>query len=116
MRQHDEGMAAAVNEVRLQGRVSGAPEERVLPSGDRLWVFRVVVPREAPRGRQRVDTVDCAAWTPRVRRSVSAWRDGDVVQLSGSLRRRFYRAGGATASRVEVETLRARLIRRAASA
>ena len=35
----------AVNEVRLVGRVSQTPEERVLPSGDVLWTFRVVVPR-----------------------------------------------------------------------
>ena len=35
----------AVNEVRLVGRVSQTPEERVLPSGDVLWTFRVVVPQ-----------------------------------------------------------------------
>ena len=104
------------NEVRLDGRISGEPEERELPSGDRMWVFRVVVPRDQPRGRQTVDVVDCTAWDGRTRRTVSRWRDGDQVEVSGALRRRFFRSGGATASRVEVEVRSARLIRRAASA
>lgn len=109
----DEG--AGANEVRLVGRVSGSPEEKVLPSGDRLWSFRVVVARAAPRGRQTVDALECVAWSSRVRRSVATWRDGDVVELSGALRRRFYRAGAATVSRVEVEATRTRIIRRAAT-
>ena len=109
-----EGLPA--NEVRLVGRVSGQPEERVLPSGDRLVNFRVVVVRDQPRGRQTVDALECVAWSARSRRSVSRWGHGDVVELSGSLRRRFYRAGATTVSRVEVETSRARLIRRAATA
>ena len=104
------------NEVRLDGRVSGDPEERELPSGDRMWVFRVVVPRDVPRGRQTVDVVDCTAWEGRARRTVSRWRDGDQVHVGGALRRRFFRTAGATASRVEVEVRTARLIRRAASA
>lgn len=105
------------NEVRLTGRVSGTPQEKVLPSGDRLWTFRVVVSRSEPRaGRQRVDALECVAWQPRVQRSVAAWAEGDTVAVEGSMRRRFYRAGGATVSRVEVEAVRGRLIRRAATA
>lgn len=104
------------NEVRLVGRLSVAPQERVLPSGDTLWTFRVVVDR--PRGgasRQTVDTLECAAWSPRARRSVGRWSAGDVVEVSGALRRRFFRTGAGAASRVEVEMTRGRLIRRAAS-
>ena len=108
----------AVNEVRLVGRVSAAPEERVLPSGDTVWTFRVVIPRSAEnRGnaRQVVDALDCAVWAGRVRRSVATWAVDDVVEVTGSVRRRFFRAGGAAASRFEVEVSRGRLIRRAAS-
>ena len=39
----------------------------------------------------------------------------DVVDVSGALRRRFFRAGTATVSRVEVELARGRIIRRAGS-
>jgi len=116
MRSRIEDQTGCANEVRLVGRVSGTPVERELPSGDRMWTFRVVVPRSSPRGRQTVDALECVAWTPRTRRSVASWQDGDVVELSGALRRRFYRAGAATVSRVEVEASRGRIIRRAESA
>ena len=107
---------AAVNEVRLVGRISSAPEERVLPSGDAVWTFRIVVSRaETGRSRQSVDALECAVWAGRVRRSVTTWGAGDVVEVTGAMRRRFYRAGGAVASRVEVEVAGGRLIRRAAS-
>lgn len=104
------------NQVQLCGRVSGAPEERQMPSGDRMWSFRLVVPRTRPRGRQTVDVLDCAAWSARTRRTVAGWSDGDQVEVSGELRRRFFRSGGGTASRVEVEVTSARIIRRAATA
>ena len=107
----------AVNEVRLVGRVSQTPEERVLPSGDVLWTFRVVVPRATVRNgsRQAVDALDCAVWGGRVRRSVASWVEGDLVEVTGAVRKRFFRAGGAAASRVEIEVSGGRLIRRAAS-
>jgi single-strand DNA-binding protein len=103
------------NEVRLVGRVSQAPAERVLPSGDALWTFRVVVgrPAAAVRPRQSVDALECVAWSARARRSVSSWSEDDVVEVSGALRRRFFRAGGSVASRVEVEMTSGRVIRRA---
>ena len=107
----------AVNEIRLVGRVSQEPEERVLPSGDAVWTFRLVIPRPTPPGgRRQVDALDCAAWSPRARRSVAAWAADDVVEVTGAVRRRFFRTGGAAASRVEVEMAGGRLIRRAASA
>lgn len=104
-----------VNEVRLVGRVSQAPEERVLPSGDVLWTCRVVVPRPASSGRVTVDAIECAAWSPRARRSVASWQPDDVVEVSGAVRRRFFRAAGGPASRVEVEIARGKVIRRAGS-
>ncbi|WGX94432.1 single-stranded DNA-binding protein [Nocardioides sp. L-11A] len=112
---------AAANTVVLSGRVASAPEERVLPSGDRLWTCRVIVPRSEVRrlasGRRgpSVDVVDLAGWSARVRRSMRGWRAGDVVGVEGALRRRFYRMGGQTASRVEVEVTTARVLRRAAN-
>jgi single-strand DNA-binding protein len=106
-----------VNEVRLVGRLSQAPEERLLPSGDAVWTFRVVVPRARPAAgaRQTVDALECAAWTSRARRSVSRWEADDTVEVVGTLHRRFFRAGGSVASRVEVQMASGRLIRRAGS-
>lgn len=108
----------SMNVVKLRGRVSRRDEERELPSGSVVLGFAVVVAREtpSPTGRATVDSLDCAAWTAGVRRSVRSWEPGDVVEIEGRLRRRFYRAGGATASRYEVEVVRAKRIARSASA
>lgn len=105
----------SANEVRLVGRVSQVPEERVLPSGDSLWSFRLVIPRPPGRGRSTVDALDCTAWSARARRSVASWGAGDLVEVSGSVRRRFFRSGAGAASRVDIEVERGRIIRRATS-
>ena len=93
-----------VNTVRLVGRVSAAGEPRELPSGDVVVMLRVVVPRAARAGRgASVDTIDVACWSARVRRTAGRCAVGDHVEIDGSLRRRFFRAGAAVASRYEVE-------------
>lgn len=106
------------NEVSLVGRVSAEPERRELPSGDALWLFRLVVRRPPTAGaaRQGVDVLDVAAWTSRAQRSVRGWHAGDQVEVEGSVRRRFFRTGAATASRFEIEMSGGRLRRRADAA
>lgn len=106
--------AEHVNEVRLVGRLAAEPVDRVLPSGDRLVSFRIVVPRgparrAAPRA-PTVDTVDCAAWRKDVQRAVSRAGTGDLVEVQGALRRRFWRSPGGPASRSEVEVARLRRV------
>ena len=107
------------NEVRLVGRVSGEPEERLLPSGDSLVSWRVVVDRppgarRAPAGVRAatVDTVDCVAWPAGLRRTARGLAEGDVVEVTGALRRRFWRAGPTSVSRTEVEVDRVRRLSR----
>lgn len=113
--------SAARNEVLLVGRVSGVPEERELPSGDCLVSFRLIVGR--PAGARRppdgvrattVDTLDCTAWTPGLRRRARGLAAGDVVEVTGALRRRFWRAGAGAASRTEVEVAQVRRLGRPA--
>jgi single-strand DNA-binding protein len=109
------------NDVRLLGRLSAAPAIVELPSGDVLMTFRISVPRAPTAGRgpssgQRVDSVPCTAWAPRLRRSIATWRAGDLVEVVGAVRCRFYQAGGATRSRVEVEASAARIMRRSSVA
>ena len=103
-----------VNEVRLIGRLTAEPEEKEMPSGDLLVSFRVVVGRRAdPSSKVTVDALECVAWSTRAQRSVRSWRVGDVVEVNGALRRRFFRTAGGPASRVEVEVTRGRVVRRA---
>ena len=105
------------NEVRLRGRVSTAPEERVLPSGTLIVTFRVSVAREASPmtngSKQSSDWVDCTAWGAKARRAALRWRAGDVVEVEGALRRRFQRGDAGTSTRLEVEVLSGRLVTRA---
>jgi single-strand DNA-binding protein len=108
-----------LNEVHLGGRLATAPASVVLPSGDELVTLRLVVPRPPGRGRTRaraatVDTVDCSVWPAALRRTVSRWQPGDLIEVEGSLRRRFWRGpGGGPQSRYDVEVVRARRMRRA---
>ena len=109
--------AAMVNAVTLRGRVSRGPELRELPSGACIATVRISVTRSpspmTKGSKQGSDWVDCVAWGARQRRRVHAWRVGDVVEVDGALRRRFYRGGGGTAMPLEVEVLAARMVRRA---
>jgi single-strand DNA-binding protein len=103
------------NTVELRGRISSPPVERELPSGTVITTFRLSVPRaKTPMtagSTQSVDWVDCAAWSARSRRTVGGWVAGDEVELTGALRRRHFRAGEASTSRLEVEVLSARRAR-----
>ena len=104
-----------VNQVRLRGRVSAEPEVRELPSGDRLVTARLVVARPPGPARQRqaFDVLNCVAWTARAPRLLAGWQPGAVVEVEGSIRRRFRRAQpgkAGLASWVEVEVAAARRV------
>jgi single-strand DNA-binding protein len=105
------------NEVVVVGRLVSAPAVRELPSGDSLASFRVVVRRpesSRPRpGSPRVDALECAAFRGDVRKAVRTWVEGDVVEVTGALRRRFWRTGGAPSSVWEIEVAKARRLVRA---
>jgi single-strand DNA-binding protein len=82
----------ANNVVLLRGRVSSEPRLRELPSGSAIVNLEVTTVVEEVSVSVPVvveaATVDCAA--------------GDEVVVVGTVRRRFFRAGGATQSRTEV--------------
>ena len=117
------------NHVILRGRVAADPTSLELPSGDPLVTVRLVVRRPDPgeqrgsqprgsgaRAGQSVDTLDCSAWRPRVRRSVLSWAAGDVVEVQGAVRRRFWRGPVGLQSRWEIEVESAHRLTRAPSA
>ncbi len=118
MTTRDVAAIGSLNEVHLVGRFAAPALEREMPSGDVLCTFRVSVEREGTdagsvTSRQRVDSLECATWSGRVRRSALSWQPGDEVEVVGALRRRFFRTAGGTGSRVEVEVTSARRLRRA---
>lgn len=106
-----------VNEVRLVGRVSADPQCRELPSGDTVTTLRLVVKRPAGVGalasRATVDTIDIACWSAATRRVAGRLVAGQSIEVTGALRRRFFKGPAGAASRYEVEAAR---LRRVASA
>ena len=80
----------------LRGHLSRAAEEVALASGDLLVRYEVTV----PRADERADTVPVVAVSPPAHaRGLDA---GTEVVVVGRTRRRFWSAGGATRSQVEV--------------
>jgi single-strand DNA-binding protein len=104
----------SANEVRLVGRLSGEPMSRVLPSGDEITTWRLVVERAGSRATAddrrvpTVDTIDCVAHRSNVRRSADRWPLDAMLEVNGALRRRFWRGPHGAASRYEVEVIQAR--------
>ncbi len=97
------------NTVHVVGRLATAAEVREMPSGDTAVVWRVVVER-VDTSRGRVDTLACVAWAAATRRAALRWQPGDVVEVQGALRRRFWRSPTGPASRYEIEVSRGRRI------
>jgi single-strand DNA-binding protein len=89
------------NEVVLAGRLSAATTVKVLPSGDEIVTWRLVVNRPTDE-RGKVDVVDCTAFGARVRRQALGWEVDDLIEVSGALRRRFWRGPAGLQSRYEV--------------
>ena len=90
----------SLNDVALRGWVTTIASERELPSGDLVVQFRIAITR--PEGG--VDTIDLESWSAKTRRTASSLKDGEWVEISGSIRRRFWKSGGALASRWQVVT------------
>ena len=83
-----------MNFVILSGRLSSEPTVRELPSGSVLVSYELTT-----RVEDAAVSVPLVWFDPAKRPVVVA---GDEVRAIGSVRRRFYRAGGVTQSRTEV--------------
>jgi single-strand DNA-binding protein len=85
-----------MNVVILQGTLSCPPTARDLPSGDHLVSYEVTTrPDDGPALSVPVTWFDPPG-------SALGLAEGAEVVVTGRVRRRFFRAGGATASRTEV--------------
>jgi single-strand DNA-binding protein len=86
----------ALNLAIVRGTVSSPPEARVLPSDTRLVQLQVTT-----RLSDETLSMPVSCWNPAT--WVEALEPGDEIVVIGRVRRRFFRSGGATASRVELE-------------
>ncbi|WP_433238858.1 single-stranded DNA-binding protein [Streptosporangium sp. CA-135522] len=100
------------NEVILVGRLPETARIRSLQSGSTLGAWRLIVRRQQ-RGRgTRVDTIPCVSFEPEVTVAVADWLPDDMVEVVGSLRRRWWGSEGAKSSGYEVEVRSARRLER----
>ena len=90
----------SLNDLLLRGRVSAPAVEKELPSGDKVVEFRLIVTRVERGG---VDTLDIAAWSSKMRRSALTLKEGEWVEITGAIHRRFWLAPAGVASRWQVE-------------
>jgi hypothetical protein len=79
----------------VQGRLSGPPRRRQLPSGGTLVELDVTT-----RGDGGTSTVPVSWFEPGA--LVDSLQQGDAVLVVGYVRRRFFRAAAVTQSRTEV--------------
>lgn len=101
-----------LNVAVVAGTLSSPPQERVLPSGGRIVSYEVTV----RHGSGPADTVPVAWADPPA--AALGFDTGDDVIVVGRVRRRFFRAGGATSSRTEVvadAVVAARQVKRASA-
>lgn len=101
-----------VNEIVLVGRLSGATEWRALPDDRQVAVWRLVVEHRNARSPQDgLDTIRCVTYDETLQEHVRAWSHGDLVEVRGALRHRFWRSPDGPRGLYEVEaaavTLRA---------
>ncbi len=86
----------SVNLAVVRGHLTSPPESRTLPSGANLVMLQITT-----RPSTGAISVPVAMWDP------PAWLvaldAGAEIVAVGTVRRRFFRAGAATASRVELE-------------
>lgn len=122
---HAEPPVPAVNDVHLVGRLSAPPVVKHLPSGAEVVQLRIVVERPAntripARDRSTrsptVDTIDIACWSAEARRRAIACSGTEFVDVSGALRRRFWRGPTGVASRYEVEAAKLRVLKKVKAA
>jgi single-strand DNA-binding protein len=89
------GLASDQNIAIVRGTLSSDPTQRELPSGDTVHNYEVTV--RSPDGP--ADTVPVTRFG---NGRSPALKAGDAVVITGRVRRRFFRAGGVTASRTEI--------------
>lgn len=87
-----------VNLAVLTGTLVKAPEPRLLADGTTVWELDVAIRHEA----RAAATVPVSWSTPPPAVDPASWAPGEELLVVGAVRRRFYRAGGATVSRTDV--------------
>ncbi len=96
--------AVGGNAVFLTGTLTEPAERRELAGGVPVVRWTLRVPRGAGRsGPAGSDLLDCVALDDEMQDRALGWPIGLPLTVTGAIRRRFFRTGGRTATRVEIE-------------
>lgn len=104
--------ARSTSEVRIVGRLGAHVTQKVLPSGDEITVFSIVVdrPSREVRGTTKIDTIACVTSKDQMAGRLRGWEAGRWIEAEGVLRRRFWRAGAGLGSAMEVDVRRVKAV------
>jgi single-strand DNA-binding protein len=95
-----------VNEIVLVGRLSGVPEWKALTGDEQVAVWRLIVEHRNARSPQDgIDTIRCVTYDPAVQEDVREWGHGDVIEVRGALRHRFWQGPSGPRGLYEVEAV-----------
>jgi len=97
-----------LNEVRLRGTLSIAPEHRIFGSGASLARLLVTVRQSVPR--TRTDVIPITLWEPDG--AILKGERGTYVEVEGQIQRRFWTDAEGRRSRIEVIANQVRYIER----
>ncbi|MCK2216633.1 single-stranded DNA-binding protein [Actinomadura sp. ATCC 31491] len=93
------------NEVLLVGRLSAAPEDQTLPSGDIVTKWRIIVRRRRRqrRGVTTTDSIPCVTFSPETADVIRSLKPRDYLEVTGSFRCRVFGPPGGKIWKYEVE-------------
>lgn len=100
------------NQVILQGRISGKPERKKLPSGDTIVQFRLIVDRKtglksksksADKKKRQVDTIDIGVWKKKLQIKALSLVPEQFAKVEGAIRRNFWTTPAGLASRYQID-------------
>src|SRR5262249_55768204 len=75
-----------------------------LASDRQVAVWRLIVEhRDARSPQDGIDTIRCVSYDPAVQANVHTWSHGDVIEVRGALRHRFWRGPTGPRGLYEVE-------------
>lgn len=114
------------NAIAVVGDLVSPVEPRIRPDGQEVLSFRVsvrvpavdqgnvgtTVDRRDSGPTSRRDVLDCVVTTPALRRRLEQYQPGDVIEIDGALRHRFWNASGRVQSRYEIDVLRLKRLAR----
>jgi single-strand DNA-binding protein len=77
-----------LNQIVLQGRLTGDPELKTTPNGTNVCSFTIAVDRDFQSGEKQTDFIPCTAWRQTGEFISKYFHKGGLILVTGSLQSR----------------------------